>query len=121
MFKLTSQQQTKRLRTIFSTLLTIDGTLFMSASIIGWFAYQKSIENGSFPSQEITLTCASIATVGSILLPIVIYQSWSKTLSSENVRRNRGTPLKRLWSLPGWFFSLASSIGIVGIAYHSQQ
>lgn len=129
MFQLTSQQQTKRLRTVYSTALTIDGALFLTASVLGWVAYKNlidnEVQNGESvylqPSQEITLACASVSTLGMITMPIFIYRSWSKTKSSENVRRSRGTPLTRLWTLPGWLFSLASLVVIVGVAYHSQQ
>ena len=126
MFYLTSQQQTRRLRTIYSTALTFDGILYTTSSIIGWIAYknvlENEIQNGEMrPLQGIVLTCASISTVGMITLPIVIYRSWFKTVSNGSTSRNRGTPLTRLWSLPGWICSLASLVVIIGVAYHSQQ
>ncbi|PWN32166.1 uncharacterized protein FA14DRAFT_158099 [Meira miltonrushii] len=129
MFHLTSQQQTRRLRTVVSTALTIDEALFMSASVLSWIAYKTSIDDtlpndviiNSWPSQEIALACASMSTVGMITLPILIHRSWSKTRSSEHVRRSRGTPLTRSWTLPGWLFSLTSLVIIVGVAYHSQH
>lgn len=129
MFRPKSQQQTKRLRVAFLFALLIDWAFFFIASVLGWISYQRTLdgeiqdERSQYlqPSKEIILTCASIGTIGVLLIPIWIIKSLSKIRSKETLIVSRGTPLTRKWSLAGFVFSLVCLLVLIGITYRSHK
>lgn len=130
---LTSKQKTKAFRISFFTILLVDWLLFLSSTVLGWFAFKQlfstsnnhlTIEGNQYlePSRLLVIVCAPLSMLGCFFIPIILMQSWSRLkVVSDNFIRTRGSPLTRFWSTLTIILSSATSLAIMAVALHSQN